>query len=266
MIIRGLESAANGMLALMDQNDSTANNIANVNTVGYKNQVLTFKNIYESDVVSKNHDTEEFKSVGSLSIGSTVQKLTYDFTQGALTKTDNTFDLAIAGDGFFKIESSRDGQLSYTRNGSFTMNNRGELVTKDGDYVLDGNSKHIKINTNGVVIHSYKDITINEEGTIQIISDTDRVNLQKIGIFDFSNKEDLRNIGGSQFVPKTGDMNPELKAEKYTIAQGSLELSNSNLVNEMIKTISTSRNYESLSKVVKSSSDTLTEALRVGRL
>lgn len=267
MFIRGLESAANGMLALMDQNDSTANNIANVNTVGYKNQKLTFKNIYDSDVIYENKQTEEFAPVGSLSIGSEVQKLTYDFSQGALTQTNNVFDVAIQGDGFFKIENSEDGSMSYTRNGSFTMNNRGFLVTKDGDYVLDTQGRHIRINTNDVVIHSMKNITINEEGTIQLITnDTDRINMQTIGVFDFSNKEDLRNIGGSKFVPKTGRLNPELKASKYTIVQGSLELSNTGLVNEMIKTISTSRNYEALSKIVKNSSDTLDEALRVARL
>lgn len=265
MILRGLESAANGMLALMDQNDSTANNVANVNTTGYKKQKLTFKNIYDAGVLEENHTTGEYRPIGDLSIGSQVMKLTYDFSQGALQKTDGVFDMAIQGDGFFKIQS-KDGDIAYTRNGSFTMNNQGYLVTKDGDYVLDERNKNIKINVNGVVLNSLKDVIINEDGSMEIVTPDDRRQLQKVGVFDFSNKEDLRNIGGSKFKPITGTLNPELKAEKFSIQQGHLETSNANIVNEMIQTISTSRNYESLSKIVKGSSDTLNEALRIARL
>ncbi len=268
MITRGLESAANGMIALMNQNDSTANNIANVNTTGYKKQVLTFKNIYDAAIVHKEQfDKDSARYIGDLSTGSEVMKLTYDFSQGPFNQTNNVFDVAIQGDGFFKIEDAVDGSMSYTRNGSFTLNNRGFLVTKDGDYVMDKRNRRIRINTNDVVIRSMKNITINEEGTIQVISNnTDIIAQQQIGVFDFSNKEDLRNIGGSKFVPKTGNLNPELVATKYTIAQGALEMSNTTLVNEMIQTINTTRNYESLSKVVKESSNTLNEAMRVARL
>lgn len=266
MILRGLATAANGMQALINQNDSTANNVANVNTVGFKKQALAFQNVYNMNIVQEDPKTEEFSSIGELSAGSQVQKLTYDFTQGALTKTENVFDVAIQGDGFFKVQSS-DGSVSYTRNGSFTMNNNGNLVTKDGELVLDDRSRPIKINTNDVVMHSNKDIIINEDGKIEINNGTDRIQMQAIGVFDFSNKEDMMNVGGSKFRPiGNPNMNPELKAEKFTIEQGSLEMSNANVVNEMIKTISTSRNYESLSKVVKTSADTLTSAMQVGKI
>ncbi len=266
MIIRGLESAAKGMISLMEQNDSTANNVANVNTIGYKKQVLTFQNIYDATVVDKDLKTEEYSPIGSLSVGSKVQKLTYDFSQGAFTQTGNTFDLAIQGDGFFKIEDYKTGEMSYTRNGAFTMNSQGFLTTKDGDYVMDERNKRIRIRTNGVVMNSMKDLIISERGQIELVNKNDRITMQRIGIFDFSNKEDLRNIGGSKFVPKTGYLNPELKASKFVIEQGALEMANTNIVNEMIKTISTTRNYESLSKVVKNSSDTLNEALKIARL
>ncbi|MDD3436269.1 MAG: flagellar basal-body rod protein FlgF [Candidatus Gastranaerophilales bacterium] len=265
MIIRGLETAANGMQALIDQNDSTANNVANVNTVGFKKQSLIFQNIYNSNVIQKDSQTDENKSVGELSVGSRVQKLTYDFSQGTLDKTGNPFDLAIQGDGFFKIQSN-DGDISYTRNGSFTMNNNGELVTKDGEYVLDVRNRKIKIKTNDVVMHSLNDIIINEDGQIELNNEGNRITMQKIGIFDFSNKEDMICIGGSQFKPIDPNTNKELKAEKFSVEQGSLEMSNANTVNEMIKTINTSRNYEALSKVVKSSGDTLTTAIKVGRI
>ena len=264
MILRGFDSAANGMQALIEQNDSTANNVANVNTVGYKKQNLVFKNIYDSNIIQKSAKTGEVKSVGELSVGSQVQQLTYDFSQGTLDKTGNTFDLALEGDGFFKIQSN-DGNISYTRNGSFTLNNNGNLVTKDGDFVLD-EGKTIKIKTNDVVMRSMNDIIISEEGQISLNNEKNPIKMQKVGIYDFANKENMICIGGSKFQPTNIAVNRELKAEKFSLQQGSLELSNANVVNEMIKTISTSRNYETLSKLVKANGDSLADVMRVGRL
>lgn len=265
MILRGFESATRGMQALIDQNDSTANNVANVNTVGYKKQALAFQNIYDANIVEKDKNAE-VRTLGELSVGSQVQKMTYDFSQGVLDKTNNVFDIAIQGDGFFKIQSSDGGGFAYTRNGSFTLNNNGNLVTKDGDMVLDYKSKPIKIKTDDVVLHSLNDIIINQDGQITISNDQTQEVLQKIGVFDFSNKEDMICIGGSQFKPANINTNPELKAEKFSIEQGALELSNANVVNEMMRTISTSRNYESLSKLVKTNGDSLTQIMRIARL
>lgn len=265
MIVRGFETAANGMKALIDQNDSTANNVANVNTVGYKKQSLVFKNIYDANIVQKPYGTDEVKSIGELSIGSQVQKLTYDFTQGVLDRTGNTFDFAIEGDGFFKVQST-DGEISYTRAGSFTMNNNGFLVTKDGENVLDDKNKPIKIPTNDVVMRSLNDIIITEDGQIEINNEQNPVMLQKIGIYDFYNKEDLVCIGGSKFKPTDNNANLEVRPTKFKVEQGCLEMSNASVVNEMIKTINTSRNYEALSKLIKEDGDSLSHVMQVGRL
>jgi len=266
MILRGMEAAANGMQALINQNDSTANNIANVNTNGYKRQNLVFQDIYDSNISEKNPLTKEVNNAGALSIGSQVQKIAYDFSQGNLESTENVFDLALEGDGFFKVQSSSDGSFSYTRNGGFCLNNNGELVTKDGDYVMDKRGAHIKINTNGVGIRSVNDIIIGKDGQIEIDSPNGKTTMQTIGVYDFSNKDDMVCVGGSKFKPQNIGTNPELKAEKFTIEQGSLETSNANVINEMIKTVSTSRNYEALSKLVKESGDSLSEVMKVARL
>lgn len=265
MILRGFVSASAGMQALIDQNDSTANNVANVNTTGYKKQSLVFKNIYDSNIMQKSEQTGEVRTVGELSVGSQVEKLTYDFSQGVLNQTGNVFDVGIQGDGFFKIQS-QEGDVSYTRNGSFTMNNNGNLVTKDGDYVLDDKNRLVKINTNDVVMRSLNDIIINEDGQITLSNDQTSVMMQKIGVFDFYNKEDMTCIGGSKFKPTNQATNPEVVPKKFSIQQGSLEMSNANAVNEMIKTINTSRNYETLSKLVKAQGESLGQAMRVARL
>lgn len=264
MLIRGFVAAANGMQALINQNDSTANNVANVNTVGYKKQSLVFKNIYDANIVQESKSTGEANSIGELSVGSQVQKLTYDFSQGTLNKTDSPFDVAVEGDGFFKIQSF-NGDILYTRNGSFTLNNEGSLVTKDGEYVLDNMNKQIKIKTNDVVMHSINDIIITEDGQIELNNENNPIVMQKIGIFDFHNKEDMVNVGGSKFKPTDPTTNPEVKPTKFTLQQGYLELSNANVVREMIQNISTSRNYEALSKLIKMNGDSLSAVMSVGK-
>lgn len=271
MIVRGLESAAKGMVALMDMNDRIANNLANVNTVGFKKGELRFKDVMESAVYSQEgsilrNDTSRY--LGTLSMGSESYQYVHDFSQGALDKTGNTYDLAIEGDGFFKIQDN-EGNISYTRNGSFVVNSDEYLVTKQGEYVLDVDSHRIRMvpdNWDPALMRDRMEIVIGEQGNIELNSYTQKIPMQTIGIFDFSDKEDLFEIGDTRFVPMDKENNPELRSEKFTVQQGMLELSNSNVIKEMINTIQTSRNYESLTKVVSTNNELLRTAVSVGRI
>ena len=271
MIVRGLESAAKGMVALMDMNDRIANNLANVNTVGFKKGELRFKDVMESAVYSQEgsilrNDTSRY--LGTLSMGSESYQYVHDFSQGALDKTGNTYDLAIEGDGFFKIQDN-EGNVSYTRNGSFVVNSDEYLVTKQGEYVLDIDSRRIRMvpdNWDPALMRDRMEIVIGEQGNIELNSYTQKIPMQTIGIFDFSDKEDLFEIGDTRFVPMDKENNPELRSEKFTVQQGMLELSNSNVIKEMINTIQTSRNYESLTKVVSTNNELLRTAVSVGRI
>ena len=271
MIVRGLESAAKGMLALMDMNDNTANNLANVNTVGYKRGALRFKDVMQSAVYSQEgsilrNDTSRY--LGDLSAGSQSLQYVHDFSQGALQKTGNKYDVAIEGDGFFKIQDV-NGNQSYTRNGSFVVDSQDYLVTNQGEYVLDVNNRRIRMipeDFDPELFRDRKDIVIAENGNIEINSYNQKIPLQTIGIFDFSDKEDLFEVGDTKFVPRDIANNPELRAEKFSVQQGMLELSNSNVIREMINTINTSRNYESLTKIVSTNNELLQTAVSVGRL
>ncbi len=270
MIVRGLESAAKGMIALMDMNDRIANNLANVNTVGFKKGELRFKDVMESAVYSQEgsilrNDTSRY--LGTVSMGSEALNYVHDFSQGALEKTTNPYDLAIEGDGFFKIQDL-DGKISYTRNGSFCVNSDQYLVTKQGNYVLDVENRRIRMipeDWDPELMRDRMEIIIGESGTIEMNSYTQKLPMQTIGIFDFSDKEDLFEVGDARFIPMSED-NKELRAEKFSIQQGMLELSNSNVIKEMINTIQTSRNYESLTKVVSTNNDLLRTAVSVGRI
>ena len=271
MIVRGLESAAKGMLALMDMNDNIANNLSNVNTVGYKRGALRFQDIMQSAVYSQEGSilrNNTSRELGALSTGSQSMQFIRDFSQGALEKTGHTYDLAIEGDGFFKIQDL-DGKVSYTRNGSFVVNDQEYLVTKQGEYVLDIHNKRIRMipeDFDPEIMRDRCEIIIGESGNIEMNSYNQKLPMQTIGIFDFSDKEDLFEIGDTKFVPRNLENNPELRSQKFSIQQGMLELSNSNVIREMINTISTSRNYESLTKVVSTNNELLRQAVSVGRI
>ena len=272
MLVRSFESAANGMLALMDMNDNTANNLANVNTVGYKKGSLRFKDVMQSAVYSQEGSilrNDSNRYLGNISCGSQSMQYTHDFSQGALTKTSNPYDVAIEGDGFFKIQDD-NGNVSYTRNGSFVVDRGYWLKTKQGEYVLDINNRRIRMLPEDMedetVFRDRKDIVIAENGNIEINSYNQKIPLQTIGVWDFSDKDDLFEVGDAKFIPRDTMNNPELRSEKFTVQQGMLELSNSNVIKEMINTINTTRNYESLTKLVSTNSDMLTTAVSVGRI
>ena len=272
MRVRSFESAANGMLALMDMNDNTANNLANVNTVGYKKGSLRFKDVMQSAVYSQEGSilrNDSNRYLGNISCGSQSMQYTHDFSQGALTKTSNPYDVAIEGDGFFKIQDD-NGNVSYTRNGSFVVDRGYWLKTKQGEYVLDINNRRIRMLPEDMedetVFRDRKDIVIAENGNIEINSYNQKIPLQTIGVWDFSDKDDLFEVGDAKFIPRDTVNNPELRSEKFTVQQGMLELSNSNVIKEMINTINTTRNYESLTKLVSTNSDMLTTAVSVGRI
>ncbi len=271
MLVRGLESAAKGMLALMEQQDNIANNLSNVNTTGFKRGQLRFKDIMESAVYSQQGSilrNDAGRYLGDLSMGSMSLTYTHDFSQGALEKTGNKFDVAIEGDGFFKIRDL-DGKESYTRNGSFVVNSDEYLVTKQGEYVLDVNNRRIRMipeDFDPELVRDKMEIIIGESGNIEMNSYTQKIPMQTIGVFDFSDKEDLFEIGDARFVPRDIQNNPELRSRKFSIQQGMLEGSNSNVIREMLNTISTTRNYESLSKTVSTNNELLRTAVSVGRL
>jgi len=274
MILRGFESASNGMLALIDNMDNTANNLANVNSTGYKKSSLTFKNVMDASVYNKNGELIKGQSAGSnrylgeLSMGSETMRSTYVFTQGALQRTGVPYDLALQGDGFFKVQD-RDGNIAYTRNGSFTQNSQGYLTTKEGEYVLDNESQPIMLfNDEMENLNASYQILVTEQGNVEAFDGRNRVPLASIGVFNFGDKDDLRAAGFARFVPGNPEQNPEMATPpaKFTIQQGMLEMSNSNVIREMLNTIQTSRNYESLSKVITENSTLLDSAISVSRI
>ena len=268
MLTNGMSITAKGMMATIDMNDNVANNLANVNTAGYRRSHLVFKDIYDSTVAQNpsRFNGESNEPIGKISMGAQTEQIIYEFSQGTLARTGRSLDVAIEGDGFFKVRDM-NGKISYTRNGDFCINNKKMLVTKDGEYVLDPLSKPIKIDLTDNQIKTMNDLVIGEKGEIEVITeDQQRTKLQSIGIFDFYDKENMRSLGNAKFEPKNPASNKELKAEKYSIQQGAIEQSNSNVINEMVNMIKVSRCYETLSKFMQRENELLNTTINLSRI
>ena len=186
MLTNGMAITAKGMMASIDMNDNVAHNMANINTAGYRRSNVMFKNIYDATVEQTRTSSQDSYSrpLGKISMGPETQKVIYEFSQGTLARTGRALDIAIEGDGFFKLRD-KDGKISYTRSGDFCINNKNMLVTKDGENVLDPLSKPIKIDITENGVKTLNNIVIGERGEIELITDDQqRTRLQSIGIFD----------------------------------------------------------------------------------
>ena len=150
-MVKGLYTAYTGMLNEQHRMDTLTNNLANAATTGFKKEGTTAQSF--NDVLGyKIKDTSEHnipKRLGALNLGVKIGENYTDYSQGSFKATENTFDLALSGEGFFEIEfKNKAGEVStkYTRDGSFTQDEEGYLVTKDGDFVLGTQGQHIKLN------------------------------------------------------------------------------------------------------------------------
>ena len=247
-MIRGLYTAATGMNSMQHQIDVTSNNIANVNTTGFKQDRAEFQDLmYESLNYTAGKTTQTTINPTGINVGlgvrvSGVQK---NFTEGDLKLTSNTLDLAIEGKGFFQI-TLPSGETAYTRNGAFKLNSEGAIVNASG-YSL---SPEI------VVPDNVTDLTIGKDGTVSATDPqtSTTVDLGQITIADFINPSGLTPLGDSLFMQSdaSGDIlegNPT-EDQFGSIQQGMIELSNVKLVNEMVDLITAQRAYEANSKAI----------------
>jgi len=255
---RGIETAASGMVGMMALNDVLANNLANVNTPGFKQSNVTFKSIQDI-VLKKSNNSSDDKNkttvIGSISLGSTADTIAMDFRQGGIKNTTNPLDLAIDGKGFFEVKTP-DGTL-YTRNGSFKRLSDGTIGTNDGYILMGEGGKPINlkdIDVDKVIVNSDGSIVINN----QIAN--------KIKISEFKDVYKLQPVGNSLFKLTDPSDKPS-EAKHCDVIQRALESSNASVVETMVSSITGMRTYDSLAKVIEANKSTLSKAVNeVGRL
>jgi len=249
-MVKGLYTAYTGMILQEHRMDAATNNLANVNTNGYKKEGTTAQS-FDDMLAFKIKDTSEgystAKRLGVNNPGVKIGEGYTDFSQGGLKENGNTYSLALTDSGFFAVEytdKSGNTSVKYTRDGDFTLTSEGYLVTQDGDYVLDTQGKHIKLNTMDT------STTINTSG--QIIQDGDIV--ATIQVTDFEDYNYLEHYGENYYTPLDGANQTEAKASVY---QGFLETSNVSVVSEMVDLITIQRQYESNQKLITTIDGTL---------
>ena len=246
-MVKGLFTAYTGMINEQHRMDVLTNNLANASTVGYKKEGATSQ-AFDEVLAFKIKDTTDpgkVKPLGNISLGVKIGENYTDYSQGSLRETHNSYDMALAGNGFFKVEfKNKAGQTStkYTRDGGFTLNKDGYLVTKDGDFVLGKNGR--------IQLNPLQNSVIDKTGNI---FQNDRL-VATLDIADFEDYNYLEKYGENYYQTVNG---AKEKNGDYQVMTGYLEMSNIKVVSEMVEMISVSRAYETNQKLIQTYDSTL---------
>lgn len=256
-----LYSAATGMEAQQLNLNTIANNLANVNTPGFKRSKIEFQDLLYQKPRASGSDSGGGNLVPTgieVGNGSRVAATSKVFTQGQLTQTGEKFDVAIQGDGFFEVQRA-DGTIGYTRDGSFKLNAQGQMVNVDG-LPLIGGFQPIPAGASSV------NIAQNGEVTVQSASGTQTFRLT---MTRFANPSGLRSLGGNLYEETAASGTPESgspsEAGFGSIIQGYTEASNVNIVEEMVNLIVAQRAYEINSKSIQTSDEMLQNVANMKR-
>jgi flagellar basal-body rod protein FlgG len=254
-VIRSLFIAATGMEAQKMNVDVIANNLANVNTVGFKKSRADFQELLYQDLKTPGAAASEGNEIPSgIQTGLGVKPVAVQkiFLQGDFIQTGNNLDLVIEGDGFFQI-SMPDGTTSYTRSGAFKLDSDGRIVNSDG-YPLEP-AITIPANTLSITVSSDGKINVLEAGSIT------PTEVGQLELARFINPGGIKALGKNLFSSTAASGDPITGAPGAegtgTIAQGYIEMSNVNVVEEMVNMIVSQRAYEINSKAVQASDEML---------
>ncbi|HZT26213.1 MAG TPA: flagellar basal-body rod protein FlgG [Pseudolabrys sp.] len=262
--MRALSTAATGMMAMELNVQVIANNLANMTTTGYKRQRAEFQDLlydHVSRIGTQTSAQGNILPVG-IDLGSGVKPVGTPrlMTQGTLTQTGGSLDVAIRGDGFFKVQLP-DGTFAYTRDGSFQMDAQGRIVTAQGNLIMPGIT--IPQNSTG--------LTINAQGQVSVIpqgSSTPTI-IGQLTLTRFINQAGLLPIGDNMYTetPASGTPQDGLAATDGAgdLLQGNLEQSNVDSVTEITNLIAAQRAYEMNSKVITAADQMLQSASNLMR-
>jgi flagellar basal-body rod protein FlgG len=249
-MLRALNAAASGMAAQQTNVENIANNLANANTNGFKARRAQFQDLMYQSMVQPGAAAGQQTIVPAglqLGLGTRTASNAINFSVGSLSETDNTLDVAIQGSGFFQVLLP-NGELAYTRNGSFQLDKNGNLVTGDGNLVqpqitFPAQAQSIVIAADGTVSYSLPGQTATQQaGQIQLAN--------------FQNPAGLNELGDGLYQPTDASGNPTLGVPGGpegvgSLLQGYIEQSNVSVVQEFVNLIVAQRGYEANSKVVQ---------------
>jgi len=260
-MMRSLWTSATGMVAQQLNIDVISNNLANVNTIGFKKSRAEFEDLLYQNMKIAGSPTEAGNQIPvGMQVGMGVKPTTVHkfFTQGDFENTGNALDLVIEGDGFFQVDVN--GEMAYTRAGAFKLDSDGRVVNANG-YILQPEF---------TVPTETSDITVTEDGHISALdSEGNELASADISVFTFINPAGLTALGKNVYsaTEASGDAIEGVPGEDNvgTVSQGFLEMSNVEIVDEMVQMIVAQRAYEVNSKSVTTSDQMLQTATQLKR-
>lgn len=266
-MVKGLYTAYTGLVNQQNRLDVLTNNLANSATNGFKKEGTTTKTFGETLAI-KIKDTSDYgipKRLGEITPGVEIGENYTDYGQGPFRVTDNVYDIALDGDGFFAISfTNKAGETSvkYTRDGAFTVNTQGYLVTKDGDFVMNKNGA---LNSNPgeasyIQVDPNVELMIDEQGYLY----QNNQEIGQLGVVDVADYNFIEKYGENMYQLADGGQIQDSQAKSV---QGTLEMSNVNVVSEMVEMITISRLFESNQKIMQTTDETLEKAVNnLGRI
>ncbi len=262
-MIRSLWTAATGMTAQQLNLDVIANNLANVNTTGFKRSRVDFQDmLYQTIRSAGSTEAQGVQVPTGIQVGlgtkpAAIQKI---FSQGDFQQTGNPLDVVIEGDGFFQV-SMPNGNIGYTRDGCFKMDSQGRIVTSDGyplqpEITIPAEATNVSIGSDGTV-------------TVNLPGQTQPQEIGQIQLVKFINPGGLSSIGKNLFIPTASSGDPTSGSPGLngfgTLAAGFIEMSNVNVVEEMVNMIVAQRAYEVNSKSIQAADEMLNMANNMRR-
>ncbi|MDA3949600.1 MAG: flagellar basal-body rod protein FlgF [Spirochaeta sp.] len=282
-MVRGVFTAASGMVAQQHRLNSISNNLANANTSGYKRDVsvhkafpeLLLRRMNDNGVIQFPYRNEPVGSIdkapvaGRIGTGVEQNEVFTIFEQGSVRQTESPFDMALEGEGFFAVETPYGER--YTRNGSFTVGSEGLLVTLQGFPVLGNDGNPIAIKENNFVVDDEGRVFANErflddpERLVQMMENEwdETIQVGQLRVVGMDETRYLRKEGANLWntTRESGDARELVDAERPLVLQGFLENANVNPVTEMTQMIEVNRAYEANQKVVQSQDESTARLL-----
>ena len=282
-MLRSMYASVSSMLTLQARQGVITNNLSNINTTGYKGQTVVAKSFDEMLLHNKDsyeNGVSNVKDLGSLSFGVRIDDTFTSYNQGSLVSTDNNTDFAIVGSGFFQVSDDANNTY-YTRDGSFSLDMDGHLVTAEGYKVLGENDAPIKIPKDMVVNGVTKKVVsfnIAQDGSISYLLDDGTKMPEKdaqgnivagtqqtLQISVFQNDEGLEQLGGNIYGETANSGQPIANPVFGKVTQGAIEMSNVDLSEEFTEMIVTTRAFQAASKVITTSDELLQEIVNLKR-
>lgn len=262
-MLRSLYAGVSGMKGFQTKLDVIGNNIANVNTVGFKKGRVTFQDMMSQTSQSAMGPSGGRGGINPIQVGtgSALGSIDTLHTQGFRETTDNPLDLQIEGDGYFVVETPTGD--AYTRAGNFYLDEDNYVVNIDGYYVLDTEGERIQI-------EEAKSISVEKDGTITVVLDDNSTDVAgQIGLAVFANPAGLEKIGGNLYrnTENSGAANIEVpeSGTAGSIISGALEMSNVDLTEEFTEMITAQRGFQANSRIVTTSDEILQELVNLKR-